>query len=153
MIEDKVINEMIYKDSNKLFNAFIYQIISTINGLNIIVNKTKDLLKKSSSDSIIINNKTVIETRFKHIKNLKDVSKADIYQISKYCMLQNKKEAILIYPEYNKKQRKIYELQTIDNKTYKLKFATINLRRDLKTELEDIKNELVEILGVNDGGI
>lgn len=153
MIEDKVINEMIYKDSNKLFNAFIYQIISTINGLNIIVNKTKDLLKKSSSDSIIINNKTVIETRFKHIKNLKEVSKADIYQISKLCMLQNKKEAILIYPEYNKKQRKIYELQTIDNKTYKLKFATINLRRDLKTELEDIKNELVEILGVNDGGI
>ena len=150
MIEDKVINEMIYKDSNKLFNAFIYQIISTINGLNIIVNRTKDLLKKSSSDSIIINNKTVIETRFKHIKNLKDVSKADIYQISKYCMLQNKKEAILIYPEYNKKQRKIYELQTIDNKTYKLKFATINLRRDLKTELEDIKNELVEILGVKD---
>ena len=46
MIEDKVINEMIYKDSNKLFNAFIYQIISTINGLNINVNKSKDLLKK-----------------------------------------------------------------------------------------------------------
>lgn len=153
MIENKLINGMIFEDSNKLFNAFIYQIISTINGLDIIVNKTKDLLKESFSDSIIINNKIVIETKFRYIKDLKEVSKADIYQISKLCMLQNKKEAILIYPEYNKKQRKIYELQTIDNKTYKLKFATINLRRDLKTELEDIKNELVEILGVNDGGI
>ena len=142
----------LFKNSDKLFNIFIYQVLSTINELNIFTKKTKKLLNESSSNNIIINDKIVLETKFKYIKNLKNSSKADIYHISKYCILQNKKEAILIYPEYDKKLRLKYNLKSADSdKACNLKIATINLKRDLKTELEDVKNELIEILGVNNG--
>ena len=156
--KNRIENISLVWDMNKLFEEFIYQIIRTMNGVTVSAQSKKRLLQlgsKSYRDSLVdimVNNKIVLDTKYKRFEGLDDVANADIFQVSTYCMLHDKKHAILLYPQWGKEKinkitNSIYCLNSPnDNNKIELKFQSINLRLDLKTQLEEIKEELEGII-------
>ena len=149
-------------DMNKLFEEFIYQVMRKMDGVTISAQRKRQLLKhrdgftrRDTMVDIMINNEIVLDTKYKRFECLDDVKNADIFQVSTYCMLHDKKQAILLYPQWNKEKLDLkYNLHAIkkDNEI-ELGFQSINLRRNLKAELDKVKEELEIILGVKNGGI
>ena len=79
----------------------------------------------------------------KKFTNFDDISSADIYQVTTYCLLHNYKRAILLYPQYDKKVPDIcdYQLNCAEN-NYHIDFCTVNLKNnDLKDK--EVQNSII----------
>ena len=153
-------------DMNKLFEEFIYQVLRKMEGVSVTAQQKRHLLKhkegftrRDTKVDIMVNNKIVLDTKYKRFESLDDVKNADIFQVSTYCMLHAKNQAILLYPQWGmKKSKKTIDLEYClnannedkkeqnnkndnkENNQIQLKFVSVNLRLDLKKDLRDLKN-------------
>lgn len=157
--KNRIENISLVWDMNKLFEEFIFEVMRKIDGLTVEAQKTKRLLRRNDGTTrrdtkvdIMVNNK-VLDTKYKRFENFEDVSSADIYQVTTYCLLHDTNEAILLYPQWNDKPMEedfILNLPKNVEASYNLKLASVNLRRDLKNDLNPVIQELKDIiLGVD----
>ena len=142
-------------DMNKLFEEFIYQVIKKHNIIeNVSAQKTKRLLRTKDSTNRdtktdIFTSNTIIDKKYKKFESFDDISSADIYQVSTYCLIHHYKQAILLYPQWNNTEVIEKCLNTDDkfeNCDYKIKFAPVNLRLNLKEDLKSGDSEIVKEL-------
>lgn len=150
--KNKFENITLIWDMNKLFEEFIYQLIKKeLPELNPIYQKGKKLFignYRSTYIDIFIKSKDgiVLDTKYKIIKNAKDFSNGDVFQVSTYCLLHGVNKAILLYPQYDDKyfNEEYFLNSEIEEKRYKIKFCTIDLQRE---DLKKQKQSLVYTIG------
>ena len=149
--KNKFENITLIWDMNKLFEEFIFELIKRkIPECEAIAQKPKRLLKRENVtrrdtriDILIQNPQVIIDTKYKKFTNFDDISSADIYQVTTYCLLHNYKRAILLYPQYDKKAPDIcdYQLNCAEN-NYRIDFCTVNLKNnDLKDK--EVQNSII----------
>lgn len=149
--KNKFENITLVWDMNKLFEEFIFELIKRkIPECKAIAQKPKRLLKRENVtrrdtriDILIQNPQVIIDTKYKKFTNFDDISSADIYQVTTYCLLHNYKRAILLYPQYDKKAPDIcdYQLNCAEN-NYHIDFCTVNLKNnDLKNK--EVQNSII----------
>lgn len=149
--KNKFENITLVWDMNKLFEEFIFELIKRkIPECEAIAQKPKRLLKRENVtrrdtriDILIQNPQVIIDTKYKKFTDFDDISSADIYQVTTYCLLHNYKRAILLYPQYDKKEPDIcdYQLNCAENK-YHIDFCTVNLKNnDLKDK--EVQNSII----------
>lgn len=149
--KNKFENITLVWDMNKLFEEFIFELIKRkIPECKAIAQKPKRLLKRENVtrrdtriDILIQNPQVIIDTKYKKFSNFDDISSADIYQVTTYCLLHNYKRAILLYPQYDKKAPDIcdYQLNCAEN-NYHIDFCTVNLKNnDLKAQ--KVQNSII----------
>ncbi len=161
--KNKFENITLVWDMNKLFEEYIFELIKRkIPDCKATAQKTKRLLvrKKESKietrrdtrvDILLQNPQIIIDTKYKKFTNFDDISSADIYQVTTYCLLHNYKRAILLYPQYDEKAPDIrdYQLNCAEN-NYHIDFCTVNLKNnDLKNDYvqESIIRKITTIIG------
>ncbi len=158
--KNKFENITLVWDMNKLFEEFIFELIKRkIPECEAIAQKPKRLLKRKNVtrrdtkvDILVQKPKVIIDTKYKKFKNFEDISSADIYQVTTYCLLHKYHRAILIYPQFENEEPDIknYHLNN-DGDQYRIDFCTINLKyNDLKSEQtqKDIVDKLKQILEI-----
>nr|DAS62787.1 MAG TPA: McrBC 5-methylcytosine restriction system component [Caudoviricetes sp.] len=149
--KNKFENITLVWDMNKLFEEFIFELIKRkIPECSPIAQKTKRLLRSTQEtkrdtkvDILIQHPQIIIDTKYKKFTNFDDISSADIYQVTTYCLLHNYKRAILLYPQYDKKEPDIcdYQLNCAEN-NYHIDFCTVNLKNnDLKDK--EVQNSII----------
>ena len=149
--KNKFENITLVWDMNKLFEEFIFELIKRkIPECKAIAQKPKRLLKRENVtrrdtriDILIQNPQVIIDTKYKKFTDFDDISSADIYQVTTYCLLHNYKRAILLYPQYDKKVPDIcdYQLNCAEN-NYHIDFCTVNLKNnDLKAQ--KVQNSII----------
>ena len=149
--KNKFENITLVWDMNKLFEEFIFELIKRkIPECSPIAQKTKRLLRSTQEtkrdtkvDILIQHPQIIIDTKYKKFTNFDDISSADIYQVTTYCLLHNYKRAILLYPQYDKKAPDIcdYQLNCAEN-NYHIDFCTVNLKNnDLKDK--EVQNSII----------
>ncbi len=149
--KNKFENITLVWDMNKLFEEFIFELIKRkIPECEAIAQKPKRLLKRENVtrrdtriDILIQNPQVIIDTKYKKFTDFDDISSADIYQVTTYCLLHNYKRAILLYPQYDKKEPDIcdYQLNCAEN-NYHIDFCTVNLKNnDLKNK--EVQNSII----------
>lgn len=149
--KNKFENITLVWDMNKLFEEFIFELIKRkIPECSPIAQKTKRLLRSTQEtkrdtkvDILIQHPQIIIDTKYKKFTNFDDISSADIYQVTTYCLLHNYKRAILLYPQYDKKVPDIcdYQLNCAEN-NYHIDFCTVNLKNnDLKDK--EVQNSII----------
>lgn len=149
--KNKFENITLVWDMNKLFEEFIFELIKRkIPECSPIAQKTKRLLRSTQEtkrdtkvDILIQHPQIIIDTKYKKFTNFDDISSADIYQVTTYCLLHNYKRAILLYPQYDKKVPDIcdYQLNCAEN-NYHIDFCTVNLKNnDLKNK--EVQNSII----------
>ena len=149
--KNKFENITLVWDMNKLFEEFIFELIKRkIPECSPIAQKTKRLLRSTQEtkrdtkvDILIQHPQIIIDTKYKKFTNFDDISSADIYQVTTYCLLHNYKRAILLYPQYDKKAPDIcdYQLNCAEN-NYHIDFCTVNLKNnDLKNK--EVQNSII----------
>ena len=149
--KNKFENITLVWDMNKLFEEFIFELIKRkIPECKAIAQKPKRLLKRENVtrrdtriDILIQNPQVIIDTKYKKFTSFDDISSADIYQVTTYCLLHNYKRAILLYPQYDKKEPDIcdYQLNCAEN-NYHIDFCTVNLKNnDLKDK--EVQNSII----------
>lgn len=156
--KNKFENITLVWDMNKLFEEFIFELIKRkIPECEAIAQKTKRLLKRENVtrrdtkvDILVQKPEVIIDTKYKKFKNFEDISSADIYQVTTYCLLHKYNRAILLYPQFENEEPDIknYHLNN-DGNQYRIDFCTINLKyNDLKNEQtqKDIVEKLKQIL-------
>lgn len=156
--KNKFENITLVWDMNKLFEEFIFELIKRkIPECEAIAQKPKRLLKRENVthrdtkvDILVQKPKVIIDTKYKKFKNFEDISSADIYQVTTYCLLHKYNRAILLYPQFENEEPDIknYHLNN-DGDQYRIDFYTINLKyNDLKNEQtqKDIVDKLQQIL-------
>ena len=149
--KNKFENITLVWDMNKLFEEFIFELIKRkIPDCQAKAQKTKRLLIKDKEtrrdtkiDIFVKNPQVIIDTKYKKFTKFDDISSADIYQVTTYCLLHNYKRAILLYPQYDKKVPDIcdYQLNCAEN-NYHIDFCTVNLKNnDLKDK--EVQNSII----------
>lgn len=149
--KNKFENIALVWDMNKLFEEFIFELIKRkIPECKAIAQKPKRLLKRENVtrrdtrvDILVKHPQVIIDTKYKKFTNFDDISSADIYQVTTYCLLHNYKRAILLYPQYDKKEPDIcdYQLNCAEN-NYHIDFCTVNLKNnDLKDK--EVQNSII----------
>lgn len=149
--KNKFENITLVWDMNKLFEEFIFELIKRkIPEFEAIAQKPKRLLKRENVtrrdtrvDILVQHPQIIIDTKYKKFTNFDDISSADIYQVTTYCLLHNYKRAILLYPQYDKKVPDIcdYQLNCAEN-NYHIDFCTVNLKNnDLKNK--EVQNSII----------
>ena len=149
--KNKFENITLVWDMNKLFEEFIFELIKRkIPECEVIAQKPKRLLKRENVtrrdtriDILIQKPQVIIDTKYKKFTDFDDISSADIYQVTTYCLLHNYKRAILLYPQYDKKAPDIcdYQLNCAENNYY-IDFCTVNLKNnDLKDK--EVQNSII----------
>lgn len=152
--KNKFENITLVWDMNKLFEEFIFELIKRkIPECKAIAQKPKRLLKRENVtrrdtriDILIQNPQVIIDTKYKKFTNFDDISSADIYQVTTYCLLHKYHRAILLYPQFENEEPDIknYHLNN-DGDQYRIDFCTINLKyNDLKNE--QTQNAIVDKL-------
>ncbi len=149
--KNKFENITLVWDMNKLFEEFIFELIKRkIPECSPIAQKTKRLLRSTQEtkrdtkvDILIQHPQIIIDTKYKKFTNFDDISSADIYQVTTYCLLHNYKRAILLYPQYDKKAPDIYDYQlNCAENNYHIDFCTVNLKNnDLKDK--EVQNSII----------
>lgn len=149
--KNKFENITLVWDMNKLFEEFIFELIKRkIPECKAIAQKPKRLLKRKNVtrrdtriDILIQNPQVIIDTKYKKFTNFDDISSADIYQVTTYCLLHNYKRALLLYPQYDKKAPDIYDYQlNCAENNYHIDFCTVNLKNnDLKDK--EVQNSII----------
>lgn len=156
--KNKFENITLVWDMNKLFEEFIFELIKRkLPECEAIAQKPKRLLKRedvtrrdSKVDILVQKPEVIIDTKYKKFKNFEDISSADIYQVTTYCLLHKYHRAILLYPQFENEEPDIknYHLNN-DGDQYRIDFCTINLKyNDLKNAQtqKDIVDKLKQIL-------
>ena len=156
--KNKFENITLVWDMNKLFEEFIFELIKRkIPECEAIAQKPKRLLKRENVtrrdtkvDILVQKPGVIIDTKYKKFKNFDDISSADIYQVTTYCLLHKYHRAILLYPQFENEEPDIknYHLNN-DGDQYRIDFCTINLKyNDLKNEQtqKNIVDKLKQIL-------
>ena len=152
--KNKFENITLVWDMNKLFEEFIFELIKRkIPEFEAIAQKPKRLLKRENVtrrdtrvDILVQHPQVIIDTKYKKFTCFDDISSADIYQVTTYCLLHNYKRAILLYPQYDKKAPDIcdYQLNCAEN-NYHIDFCTVNLKNnDLKDK--EVQNSIISKL-------
>ena len=152
--KNKFENITLVWDMNKLFEEFIFELIKRkIPECSPIAQKTKRLLRSTQEtkrdtkvDILIQHPQIIIDTKYKKFTDFDDITSADIYQVTTYCLLHNYKRAILLYPQYDKKAPDIcdYQLNCAEN-NYHIDFCTVNLKNnDLKDK--EVQNSIISKL-------
>lgn len=151
LFKNKFENITLVWDMNKLFEEFIFELIKRkIPECKAIAQKPKRLLKRENVtrrdtriDILIQNPQVIIDTKYKKFTNFDDISSADIYQVTTYCLLHNYKRALLLYPQYDKKAPDIYDYQlNCAENNYHIDFCTVNLKNnDLKDK--EVQNSII----------
>ncbi len=149
--KNKFENITLVWDMNKLFEEFIFELIKRkIPECHASAQKTKRLLVRDKEtrrdtkvDILVQKPEVIIDTKYKKFKTFKDISSADIYQVTTYCLLHNYKRAILLYPQYDKKVPDIYDYQlNCAENNYHIDFCTVNLKNnDLKDK--EVQNSII----------
>ena len=149
--KNKFENITLVWDMNKLFEEFIFELIKRkIPECKAIAQKPKRLLKRENVtrrdtriDILIQKPQVIIDTKYKKFTDFDDISSADIYQVTTYCLLHNYKRAILLYPQYDKKVPDIYDYQlNCAENNYHIDFCTVNLKNnDLKDK--EVQNSII----------
>ena len=144
--KNKFENITLVWDMNKLFEEFIFELIKRkIPECQATAQKTKRLLvlekdskretrRDTKVDIFVQNPKIIIDTKYKKFTSFDDISSADIYQVTTYCLLHKYNRAILLYPQFGNEKPDIknYHLNN-DGDQYRIDFCTINLKyNDLK---------------------
>lgn len=158
--KNKFENITLVWDMNKLFEEFIFELIKRkIPECHASAQKTKRLLVRDKEtrrdtkvDILVQKPKVIIDTKYKKFTNSKEISSADIYQVTTYCLLHKYHRAILLYPQFENEEPDIknYHLNN-DGDQYRIDFCTINLKyNDLKNEQtqKDIVEKLKQILEI-----
>lgn len=156
--KNKFENITLVWDMNKLFEEFIFELIKRkIPECHATAQKTKRLLVRDKEtrrdtkvDILVQKPEVIIDTKYKKFKTFKDISSADIYQVTTYCLLHKYHRAILLYPQFENEEPDIknYHLNNYGDQ-YRIDFCTINLKyNDLKNEQtqKDIVDKLKQIL-------
>ena len=156
--KNKFENITLVWDMNKLFEEFIFELIKRkIPECHASAQKTKRLLVRDKEtrrdtkvDILVQKPEVIIDTKYKKFTNFKEISSADIYQVTTYCLLHKYHRAILLYPQFENEEPDIknYHLNN-DGDQYRIDFCTINLKyNDLKNEQtqKDIVDKLQQIL-------
>lgn len=156
--KNKFENITLVWDMNKLFEEFIFELIKRkIPECQATAQKTKRLLVRNKEtrrdtkvDIFVQNPKVIIDTKYKKFTSFDDISSADIYQVTTYCLLHKYNRAILLYPQFGNEEPDIQEYHlNNDGEPYRIDFCTINLKyNDLKNEQtqKDIVDKLKQIL-------
>lgn len=149
--KNKFENITLVWDMNKLFEEFIFELIKRkIPECKAIAQKPKRLLKKENVtrrdtriDILIQKPQVIIDTKYKKFTDFDDITSADIYQVTTYCLLHNYKRAILLYPQYDKNVPDIYDYQlNCAENNYRIDFCTVNLKNnDLKDK--EVQNSII----------
>ena len=149
--KNKFENITLVWDMNKLFEEFIFELIKRkIPECEAIAQKPKRLLKKENVtrrdtriDILIQKPQVIIDTKYKKFTDFDDITSADIYQVTTYCLLHNYKRAILLYPQYDKNVPDIYDYQlNCAENNYRIDFCTVNLKNnDLKDK--EVQNSII----------
>ena len=87
----------------------------------------------------------VIDTKYKKFNGVDDFANADVFQVSTYCLLHDAKQAILLYPQWSASKLNIpsCKLNTPEGmEEYEIKFKTVNLMQNIRSNLPSIVNEL-----------
>lgn len=152
--KNKFENITLVWDMNKLFEEFIFELIKRkIPECEAIAQKPKRLLKRKNVtrrdtkvDILVQKPKVIIDTKYKKFKNFEDISSADIYQVTTYCLLHKYNRAILLYPQFGNEEPDIQEYHlNNDGNHYRIDFCTINLKyNDLKNK--DTQEALIKKL-------
>lgn len=140
--KNKFENITLVWDMNKLFEEFIFELIRRkIPECKALAQKPKRLLKKENVtrrdtriDILIQKPQVIIDTKYKKFTDFDDITSADIYQVTTYCLLHKYNRAILLYPQFGNEKPDIknYHLNN-DGDQYRIDFCTINLKyNDLK---------------------
>lgn len=149
--KNKFENITLVWDMNKLFEEFIFELIKRkIPECKAIAQKPKRLLKRENVtrrdtriDILIQKPQVIIDTKYKKFTDFDDITSADIYQVTTYCLLHNYKRAILLYPQYDKNVPDIYDYQlNCAENNYRIDFCTVNLKNnDLKDK--EVQNSII----------
>ena len=149
--KNKFENITLIWDMNKLFEEFIFELIKRkIPECKALAQKPKRLLKKENVtrrdtriDILIQKPQVIIDTKYKKFTDFDDITSADIYQVTTYCLLHNYKRAILLYPQYDKNVPDIYDYQlNCAENNYHIDFCTVNLKNnDLKDK--EVQNSII----------
>ena len=147
--KNKFENITLVWDMNKLFEEFIFELIKRkIPDCQVKAQKTKRLLIRNKEtrrdtkvDIFVKNPKVIIDTKYKKFTNFDDISSADIYQVTTYCLLHNYNRAILLYPQFENDipDIKDYYLNN-DGDQYCIDFCTINLKHNDLNSVNTQKN-------------
>lgn len=152
--KNKFENITLVWDMNKLFEEFIFELIKRkIPECHASAQKTKRLLVRNKEtrrdtkvDILVQKPEVIIDTKYKKFTNFKEISSADIYQVTTYCLLHKYHRAILLYPQFGNEEPDIkdYHLNN-DGDQYRIDFCTINLKyNDLKDK--DTQKDIVDKL-------
>ena len=101
--KNKFENITLIWDMNKLFEEFIFELIKRkIPECEAIAQKPKRLLKKENVtrrdtriDILIQKPQVIIDTKYKKFTDFDDISSADIYQVTTYCLYRYKNHCLL----------------------------------------------------------
>ena len=147
--KNKFENITLVWDMNKLFEEFIFELIKRkIPDCQVKAQKTKRLLIRNKEtrrdtkvDIFVKNPEVIIDTKYKKFTNFDDISSADIYQVTTYCLLHNYNRAILLYPQFENDipDIKDYYLNN-DGDQYCIDFCTINLKHNDLNSVNTQKN-------------
>ena len=95
----------------------------------------------------MINEKIIIDTKYKKFETMDDIANEDIFQVTTYSLLHDNalcnkiKGAILLYPLYKKGQNPNIEDKLNSEITYSIAFKTIDLMySNLKQEIQKNSN-------------
>ena len=163
LTKNRLENIILLWDMNKLFEEFVFELLKRnenkngLEGWKFTAQKGKYLFKNNKDKFRMTNadifaekgkEKVIIDTKYKKIETLKDVSNSDIFQVTTYCLLHNATKGILLYPRWkednNKKEPFILNTGRNDSKI-NIDFKTIDLKQnDLKEELAKENNEIIK---------
>ena len=150
--KNKFENITLVWDMNKLFEEFVFELIKRkLPECQAIAQKPKRLLKRENAtrrdtrvDIFVQNPQVIIDIKYKKFTNFDDISSADIYQVTTYCLLHNYKRAILLYPQFENKEPDIKDFHlNNDGNLYCIDFCTINLKHN------DLKNKEIQYCIIN----
>ena len=158
MSKNKFENIALMWDMNKLFEEFIAQLFKRfMPEYHPHAQKGKRLLKtdvgkyRNTYVDILLEKPQpiIIDTKYKKFSNIGDFLNADVFQVSTYCLLDNAKTAILLYPQWTKEKLEIppCKLNTPNGMDeYEIKFKTVNLMQNIKSRIPSIVTELKDML-------
>lgn len=169
--KNKIENITLLWDMNILFEEFIYEVIKRHTKFTPYYQKGKRLLIETENAKKYGNTftdmyiekdgeKYIIDTKYKlNSAESNDFDNKDIYQLSTYCLINNSKNAIFIYPLENENIKEHnfnkYYLNTEnadkicknksniknENNIYKIFSIQLNLKTDLRANLKSAEKE------------
>ncbi|NPA10671.1 MAG: McrC family protein, partial [Epsilonproteobacteria bacterium] len=125
----------LFFDMNRLFESYVGEFFKK-NSKNVrLQDKTHYLFEnakfKQLKPDIVIDDKVIIDTKWKIVESKNDISESDLYQMLAYAIKYNIKKIYLMYPK-NSDMKPVTFSTTICNNTYKIKITFFDLNKKAK---------------------